>query len=310
MRKRFEWIDNIRGVMIILVALGHIITDGSIDNTFNSIMRMPTFFMISGYLFKFKPRKSYFKHKVMHLLVPYLVYLIPVLAIQMFFEEKGVIEYIARLLLGGPYLYAWTGVFWFITCLFFTQQIFNLFSNWKIKNITILMIIFLLFSYVNDIFFPSINIPLSINLCLYSCPLFFMGFLFKKIIEETSVSIVFPISILFLIFLTSTFYFNNLYINMKIADYGVPFLSFILSVISAFCCILIFKPFKNFHLFSFFGRASMVIMYLHLPFNYFILYIEPNLNPWLILSISVLTPTLLYYVFKKNPISRKYLLGE
>ena len=309
-KKRFEWIDNIRGVMIILVALGHIITDGSVNNNFNSIIRMPTFFMISGFLFKFKPTKYYLKHKFSHLIVPYFIYLIPILAAQMFLEKKSLLEYGARLILGGPYLYGWTGVFWFITCLFFTQQIFNLFNGWDIKKIAVVMLLFLTVAYINDIYFPLLRIPLSINICLYSCPLFFMGFVFKKIIDQTQIPILIPIIILTFIFVLSTWYYKDLYTDMAQRNYGVPFLSYTLSIISAFCSILIFKPFKNFHLFSFFGKASMVIMYLHFPINYILLYRFPNMNQWLILIIAISVPTLLFYIFKKNGISRRYLLGE
>lgn len=310
MKKRLEWIDNIRGVMIILVAIGHIITDGSIDNTFNSIMRMPTFFMISGFLFKFKPIKPYLKHKFTHLIIPYFIYLIPILAIQMYLEGNSFLEYGVRLILGGPFLYTWSGVFWFITCLFFTQQIFNLFNGWSVRNIAITMLLFLTGAYINDIFFPHMLIPLSINVCLYSCPLFFMGFLFKKIIDQTNIIIIVPILILIFIYVISTYYYKDLYTDMAQRNYGVPFLSYTLSVVAAFCSILIFKPFKNLHLFSFFGKASMVIMYLHVPIKYILLFHLPSLNQWIILLLAVLIPTSLYYLFKKHQISRKYLLGE
>lgn len=310
MKKRLEWIDNIRGVMIILVAIGHIITDGSIDNTFNSIMRMPTFFMISGFLFKFKPIKPYLKHKFTHLIIPYFIYLIPILAIQMYLEGNSFLEYVTRLILGGAFLYGQSGVFWFITCLFFTQQIFNLFNGWPTQKIALIMLLFLSTAYINAIFFPNILIPMSINVCLYSCPLFFLGFIFKKHIEKINVPIILPIIILLLIYVLSTFYFNNLYTNMSHREYGVPFLSFILSVISGLCVILLFKPFKNLHFFSFFGRASLVIMYLHVPIKYILLFHLPSLNQWIILLLAVLIPTSLYYLFKKHQISRKYLLGE
>jgi len=51
-------------------------------------------------------------------------------------------------------------------------------------------------------------------------------------------------------------------------------------------------------------------MYLHLPINYVIRYIFPVLNPWVVLCVAVFIPTLLYYLFKKSDLSKKYLLGE
>ncbi|WP_282164933.1 acyltransferase family protein [Cellulophaga baltica] len=310
MKNRFEWIDNIRGIMIILVALGHIIVDGSIDNTFNSIMRMPTFFMISGFLFKFKPPKSYLKHKIIHLIIPYFVYLVPILALQMYLEDKSIIEYFARLTLSGSYLYTYTGVFWFINCLFFTQQIFNLLGRWSIKKISALMFLFLIIAYISNIYLKDIFFPWSINICLYSCPLFFMGFLFKKLIDEVHLNILIPILTLVLIFILSTFYFNELYINMKLADYGIPFISFSLSIVSAFCMIKLFKSFKINIRLNIIGKASMVIMYLHLPMNYLILNYYPNFNQWLLLLLAVTIPTCLYYLFRRHSFTKKYLLGE
>jgi fucose 4-O-acetylase-like acetyltransferase len=308
-QKRFEWINNVRGVMILLVAFGHIITGNYVDNTFNSIMRMPVFFMISGFLFSFKPQPDYFKHKATKLLIPYFIYLVPILALQMYLEDKEITEYIARLLLGGTYLYSWTGVFWFVTCLFFTQQIFNLFRTWHNQKIGFVMLGFLVLAYLNDAFLP-LSLPMSINVCLYSCPLFFIGFMFKKYIFETTIPIMIPITLLATIFVLSTFLLEGLYIDMKHVNYGIPIINFVLSIICAFCCVVVFKEWNKFHIFSLFGRASLSILYLHLPIYYMLLIVFPNLSQWYILIIAIIVPTGVYYLLKKNSWTTKYMLGE
>ncbi|TKD65544.1 acyltransferase family protein [Flavobacterium sp. ASW18X] len=310
MKKRFLWIDNLRGLMIVLVAMGHIIVDGSVDNTFNSIMRMPTFFMISGFLFKFKPKKDYFVYKLKSLIIPYFIYLIPILAIQMYLEDKSLMEYFVRLILGGPYTYSWTGVFWFITCLFFTQQVFNLFKGFKDSKIAIIMIVFLMIAYINQFYFNRFNIPWNINVCFYTCPLFFMGYLFKKYGESVRFSWFFSIPILIFIYLLSTFLIEGMYTRLNNTDYGFPVLGFIFSVISAFCMVTLFKTKLNFKLFSVIGKASLVIMYLHLPIRYAILYYDSGVNQWYILAIAVLLPILIYYLLRRNLFTKKYFLGE
>ncbi|TDT46733.1 fucose 4-O-acetylase-like acetyltransferase [Maribacter spongiicola] len=309
LKPRFTWIDNTRGLMIILVAMGHIIIDGSIDNTFNTIIRMPTFFMISGFLFKFKPKKVYLKHKSIHLLLPYFVYLIPILAVQMYFEDKTVMEYFGRLLLGGPFLYAWTGVFWFITCLFFTQQIFNLLNSLKVRILNLVMILMLILAYLDDFIF-NFNIPWSLNICLYTCPLFFIGFLFKTLIKNKTLPALVSILILCILYFITTNIIPESYTNLKEANYGIPLLGIAISTLSAFCLISFFKSIPEFKLLAVIGKASMIIMYLHLPIRYLILHFQPNTNQWFILFISLLIPTALYYLLNRNKTSRLVLLGE
>lgn len=309
-KPRFTWIDNLRGIMIILVAMGHIIVDGSINHTFNSIIRMPTFFMISGFLFKFKPKPQYIKHKVLHLIIPYFVYLIPILGFQMYLENQNFSEYVARLILGGPFLYSWTGVFWFITCLFFTQQIFNSLSYLKPTVLCVVMITLLFLAYVNDYLMDYNNIPWSLNICLYTCPLFYIGYLFKNLIDNKTLKIYVALLILSILYFTTTYLIPQSLTNLKDANYGIPILGISISTLSAFCFISIFKSIPDLKILSFIGRASMVIMYLHLPIRYLILHFAPNTNHWLILIISIILPTSLYYLFKKNPTTKLLLLGE
>jgi fucose 4-O-acetylase-like acetyltransferase len=86
---RIGWIDVARGILIILVIIGHAIAETSYKTTFYrgyvllfrciTIFHMPAFYIISGMLFnseKWRNRSfgAYLKRKTVSLLVPYFVF--------------------------------------------------------------------------------------------------------------------------------------------------------------------------------------------------------------------------------------------
>ena len=89
-RTRITWIDLVRGVAIVLVVLGHIITNGQSSGILQENLwlkvhdivysfHMPLFFFISGYLAKyvkeeFKTNTKRFLRKEICLIIPYVVF--------------------------------------------------------------------------------------------------------------------------------------------------------------------------------------------------------------------------------------------
>lgn len=78
-RHRIDWIDYIKGFILFVVCLDHIIPYGTYTKEilvlFNP-MKMPCFFFISGILFsirKYKTFSSYFVSKTKSLLIPYIL---------------------------------------------------------------------------------------------------------------------------------------------------------------------------------------------------------------------------------------------
>lgn len=304
MKDKIEWIDNIKGFGIICVVIGHIT---HFENSFIFLFHIPLFFFISGYLFNFKPTKTYFIGKTKHLLLPYFVYLTLILIPQMLIDKQPIIKIISRFLLGGRFLYTWTGVFWFTTCLFFTQQIINLLQKVNIKVISILMLIFLCSAYINSIYWNK-NIPLNINVCLFSCPIFFLGYLMKDFIRNSNIHLaVIILSIGSIIVLSHIF--PHIKLDMKNSDYGIPIVSFCLSIIIVLSFIFLFKKLHLGSSLGIFGKASMVIMYLHQPIHYIFTDFLHVTNQWFITIIAILIPLAFYYLFNKSTITKKYLLG-
>lgn len=87
MQKREIWIDCIKGLMIILVVLGHACIPSlcnqsivvSIIYTFINSFNMPIFFVLSGYLFwnsSSKKNSGFISKKVKRLILPYVIYIV------------------------------------------------------------------------------------------------------------------------------------------------------------------------------------------------------------------------------------------
>lgn len=136
---RERWIDNIKGVLIILVVLGHILPAPynvlSTPASYIFLFHMPAFFMISGYLAT--PRKrslvSSIWRKARRILGPYFFYLILIAGTQvliMYIRMPAIYilkENMIHLFRGGQGLNNfYCGALWFLTCLFYVYVFFYL----------------------------------------------------------------------------------------------------------------------------------------------------------------------------------------
>ena len=134
-KERIEWIDIAKSIGILLVVFGHSASPFTTIKRYIFWFHMPFFFFLSGYLYKARYNYwMYFKRKFLHLLVPYISFLILLSIpgyIRLFSDylQTGSIYDIfyatARKIFGGRELTGTFAIFWFVTCLFFTQQVYN-----------------------------------------------------------------------------------------------------------------------------------------------------------------------------------------
>lgn len=108
MNERDISIDILKGILIILVVMGHYTRD--IFHDVVLLFHMPLFFMISGFLQSpIKNRQKLIK-KIKRLILPYVVYiLVDYLLIKRSFSLPGLLQ----IVWGGRYA---DGVYWYITC--------------------------------------------------------------------------------------------------------------------------------------------------------------------------------------------------
>jgi len=314
---RKDWIDIMKGIGILCVVAGHII--GGLTTKVVYIFHMPLFFFIGGYLFRErKNQKEYFIDKFIHLIIPYFAFLfliyIPVqlcAIAQSHFNTSIILKSFFYILAGGRALSGYVTVFWFATCFFLVQQVFNfIVTKYNPRATLIIVLIMLLLSYINSIFIPQFWLPWNANVVLAALPIFYIGFVYKKYNFKENRIFILSVSVLAI---ASTLYTGKICYNMKIAEYGIP----IITLLCSTCLILSIKNIssevarfpKVSKVFIELGRASMIIMYLHQPIQLIITY-NISSNEFLRFILSTFISYIIYlFILRFSPL-RALLLGS
>jgi polysaccharide biosynthesis protein PslL len=321
---RIEWIDILKGLGIILVVGGHSLTGltSSIIYTFH----MPLFFMIGGLLYR--PAADYtafLKRKATHLLVPYLTFLgifhaesltgaiVYALNSPSLGSVKGIFVNILQGLYGGELLRGSTSTFWFVTCFFVTQQVFNYLCN-RFSPTHRLWILAASagVSYIDAYYFKHLIFPGSINVMFAALPYFGLGYYlqgchFKRLL--------YPIA--GLICVLASWWLGQGYplsLNMKMGEYGIPGLSFVVATAAIMLSIGLAKLLTSIgrlkQLLTYIGSASMVILYVH-QFAQIQVQIHVSADAyWLRFAVGLLVPLAVYQLLLQYPLSRAVCLGS
>lgn len=322
-KTREKWIDILKGVLIILVVLGHSATgpfydlDKPIDYIY--LFHMPAFFMISGYLFKYKDdhlRVDIIK-KAKRLILPYIAYIsvinLPIILIK-FIKNKEILETIKSLLklvYGGKYIGGYSGALWFLTCLFFVEIIFIILLKFlKTKYVILFIIILNILAHIQAIYLNNLYLPLAIDIALLCISFFAFGFYCKKIISNKKtifISILICFIFIILKLLNKTSYglelWQHHYKNL-ILDFIIP-LSF--TIILANICKL-FEKSKCTNIIAEIGRNTLPIMCLHVIVNKILIIFLGEYNSLIYTLIGVIIPFIIAkYIFNRFKIFKVFL---
>lgn len=285
MLERKKWIDTIKGILIILVVIGHAGKNNLQDNIKQIIFsfHMPVFFMISGYLLKLPiwgklNIKKWLIKKIKKYFIPYVVYFF----ICSLLEKNLNIEYIVRFIWGGKLL---PGAFWYITVLFLSEIILlciEIISSWKTK-LSILAVLF-----VSQILYSRFLIPLAVS----KIPIYFrfpwnadvsliavcflaIGYYGKKHINKIvegnnkykNISIMVSLGIMIISFFMTYVGINPLYIDMKYSQYRGGLLVLLVPIAISIILIKVSVVLSNYNVLNFIseiGKISLIIMYIHI----------------------------------------------
>lgn len=99
--KRIAWLDTARGIGIIAVVLGHIVTIGGPIHNLIFAFHMPLFFMLSGYVYKDRPLGALLRRSARRLLLPFAGFLLAGAAVSLAVPIMR--EYIGRQLARSVY---------------------------------------------------------------------------------------------------------------------------------------------------------------------------------------------------------------
>ena len=269
-KKNIAWIDPCKGLGIYLVVLGH----GNIQpdlQHFIYLFHMPLFFFLSGYLHTTRnDLGAYCKRKSIHLLVPYVSFLLLLYPLELgrvFFRHGAGPLFNSAVvagLWGGARLQGLYGVFWFLPCLFMTQQIVNLLLvRYRALTVSCVVLLATCLSYLNARLAPQLSLPLDANVVLAAMPFFYLGYLGRTLPERLD-------RVLALIGMAGAglggycvYREMPVFYNMRLGIYGIPGLSLVLAISCILCLIAVSRISPAQGLWARLGAASMGIMFIH-----------------------------------------------
>lgn len=320
-KPRELWIDAAKGFSIIFVVMGH--SGDAAANHYLSWFRMPLFFILSGLVFKPVEPGRYLQwalKRTRGLMTPYFAYGLLIAAVLLLFtlNIKGFAENIARLLYGGMTLTGPYGVFWFITCLLFTQLLFGYIIRYS-RRTQILLIIsaYLLSHLISLTALRTFNIPWNADVSLLAVTYYAIGFYGKTLIPALlrrywALLVLLPLSGLVLLLERQGIIQYSL--NMKYKEYDALVLDLAVPlIISLTICAVVYRLTKLVPLdwMGALGRNSIAIMYLHLPLNYglkYLLGVNYGLVPFTLVGVAV--PLFAAIWARRSPMLSRLYLGH
>lgn len=300
---RIEWIDEAKGIGILLVMLGHCYLDAKFIFWFYSF-HMALFFFLSGITFFVKGNYiSFLKKKVKSLLIPYFFFMV----ITMFCNgvlaaSHGISYNVGKVLLSYIIQKRYT-LLWFIACLFIAEQIMYLLTKAQKKNKKNSFwifasaggaLLFFVYRYVVGIDLPW-NIDLAVLATAFMCLGKYFASLDVKITNTKLICIV-----LGAIWLISSYMNYSHFGKVDWFSFGNPVIFMIASITGTLFTISLCKSISN-NMLTKLGENSLVFYGLHriVIDNLFVVYgklgidFQNNQVEYLMLSIcSVLIAVL------------------
>lgn len=290
-KERYVWIDYAKFFSIFLVVLYHtkpsLLLDSFIGNLL-TLLRMPAFFLIAGYLFDIKKYNSlliFLKHRSKQLLIPYFYFFIIFYFLWIIIgrnmvgsDELSINIYlpIKEFILGTPYIIC--APYWFITCLFTIQVIYYLLSKLFNNKFIIFFISIILYIISNNIYIIDFWM---ISKALYFLPFYTFSNVFKVYINnikyENNIFISLFLSAILVVYLL----LNK---NLNYIEYLI--LGFLILPIYIYCCKTIPK-FNGTKLIELFSKNGIIILALQSYIIGFIKILSYKILGYNIFSIDI-----------------------
>lgn len=175
MGQRDNRLDTIKGLLIILVVLGHLIGHNNIDvinerlSIFIYTFHMPLFIIVSGYVSRIKNDRIVFRTDILRLAIPLCIF--QTISAFLLYIEEGKIE-ISMILV--PY---WT--LWYLLSLIFWRLILESTPKKLLNNPFLYLLIAISISILCGIIIPHGRI-LSIQRTFNFFPFFLLGYYIKQ----------------------------------------------------------------------------------------------------------------------------------
>ncbi len=311
-RVRLDWADALKGIGIIAVVAGHVWTRGPVRDAIYAF-HMPLFFLLSGYTARHVPWRQLVPRLSRTLLVPFVSFSVLLLAGDFLIEglrgvrpifpswSAGAMTILfATEQLRGPFT-----ILWFIPCLFLARLGWNAIAkagrnpdDWRT-----LLAMALVFTLALAAQFHGSRSPFGL-LAVPGALLLIWGGALWRLWMRPLPGAGLAIAALAMITLAAL-----PPINMKIGNLGWPGLSLIgASAVTVTLARLIRQlPANRIGALAVLGRASLVIMYVHVAFIH---YLSPYASKPALFGIAVASGWALDWLIRRAGTTRLLFLGE
>lgn len=302
-KRRIDFLDASKGIGILLVILGHILTDKNILLKFIYAFHMPLFFIIAGYVYNEEKYKKYtildfFKKKFKSYIIPYFrmacICLI-IFGVILNYRENGIgnifynqlITYVKGIVYSKCYLETTPNCspIWFLTCLFCIEVIFYFIYKYVKKKYIPVIICFILGVILNKI--GIINLPWNLDIALFALPFMYFGLLMNKYNFLNNYK--HPYTILFLVIFLLSVCFNTT-INFNSRHLGNVIFTYLGAISMSLIVLYYSKYLEKSKILKFFGKNTMFIIGYNYAINYLYLgyfYMFTFIDCWEIKFINI-----------------------
>ncbi len=314
---RVAYIDVARGILMLLVILGHM---GIWGTKYIFWFHMPAFFMISGSVVSDKEWINKLtwqsvKKKSMRYFIPYVSYFFLLSIFSCFLTGKiDVVHLFLRFIYGGRLLVDIYSIFWFITCLFICYYLFILLISLKLSiyfQLVILIASYFFGIHIKELF-PKHYTPWNFDVAFVAVIYFYIGYHFRRFAEISRIKYLFLIFITLLLASTALIYldlfiFPDFYrLNMKNDEFNNILLDVLIPFIF-YLTILIFSYYLS--LSKYLSKALMIIgnNTLHIMYLHFLIIVALRQygidNIALIFFMACIVPVIFAFIIKRYRIT-------
>lgn len=306
---RLDWIDVARGIGIVAVVVGHVWTRGPLRDAIYAF-HMPLFFLLSGLLSRPAPVAAFARRQLAGQMRPYAIFLtLLIVADQVIEPLKGGRpifhqwpQDVLPILLGGSWLRGPYTIFWFVPCLMMARILFNmalrrwpgpLDRRWALVVVPMLLLAYGLGWWTQVSPLGLLTVPMGFVLL-------WAGAVWSRIGWRAWMK--WPLGGLAAAGLGGLFPT----LNMKAGDYGWPILSIGAAVAVSFLIVrlsALIAPHAG--AIATIGRASLVIMYLHVAVVH---YLSPYLGKAGLLALALLLPVAVHAWIRRSSRATRWML--